>query len=285
MMKTIRLLYPDHVSGGLDTYYFGANLLSHILPQNPDQPQFRVKISPPDKKEYETTDGIYAKKEVFEGIKNALNILKQEAPDKVITIGGNCIVSLAPFDYLRGKYNEIGIVWIDSHPDISSEKSDYTFAHAKVLSALLGKGSPKLSSLMKNEPFSANQILYVGLQDLHDYQEEFLKDINIDFKVQTNEFLSNEKIRDFVKEHKNILIHLDIDVLDPNLFHSTYFANKELIGDGSSGGKMTLDELENILNVISVNSNIVGFTIAEYLPFDEYKLHQLFSRLSLFTNK
>ena len=34
-MKTIRLLYSDHVSGGLDTYYFGANLLQHILPQNP----------------------------------------------------------------------------------------------------------------------------------------------------------------------------------------------------------------------------------------------------------
>ena len=37
-MKTIRLLYPDHVSGGLDTYYFGANLLQHILPQNKNQP-------------------------------------------------------------------------------------------------------------------------------------------------------------------------------------------------------------------------------------------------------
>ena len=32
IMKTIRLLYPDHLSGGLDTYYFGANLLAHILP-------------------------------------------------------------------------------------------------------------------------------------------------------------------------------------------------------------------------------------------------------------
>lgn len=31
-MKTIRLLYPDHVSGGLEAYYFGAHLLTHILP-------------------------------------------------------------------------------------------------------------------------------------------------------------------------------------------------------------------------------------------------------------
>ena len=37
-MKTIRLLYPDHVSGGLDAYYFGAHLMAHILPENSRQP-------------------------------------------------------------------------------------------------------------------------------------------------------------------------------------------------------------------------------------------------------
>ena len=49
-MKTIRLLYPDHVSGGLETYYFGANLLQHILPPNPDQPTIKVDILPPMEK-------------------------------------------------------------------------------------------------------------------------------------------------------------------------------------------------------------------------------------------
>lgn len=33
-MKTIRLLYPDYAGGGLETYYFGAHLLQHILPPN-----------------------------------------------------------------------------------------------------------------------------------------------------------------------------------------------------------------------------------------------------------
>lgn len=37
-MKTIRLLYPDHVSGGLSTYYLGAKLLACMLPDNPAQP-------------------------------------------------------------------------------------------------------------------------------------------------------------------------------------------------------------------------------------------------------
>ena len=36
-MKTIRLLYPDFASGGLDEYYFGSNLMAHILPKNDKQ--------------------------------------------------------------------------------------------------------------------------------------------------------------------------------------------------------------------------------------------------------
>ena len=36
--KTIRLLYPNYISGGLDNYYFGAKLLQHILPQNENRP-------------------------------------------------------------------------------------------------------------------------------------------------------------------------------------------------------------------------------------------------------
>lgn len=103
-MKTIRLLYPDYVSGGLDTYYFGANLLQYILPQNPKQLVVKVNIAPPDGKEKVITNGIYAQEDVLSGIRDAQEKLAKENPDRVITIGGNCMVSLAPFDYLHGKY-------------------------------------------------------------------------------------------------------------------------------------------------------------------------------------
>lgn len=116
-MKTIRLLYPDFVSGGLDEYYFGANLLSHIIPQNDNQPLIRVPITPPNSDKKAISGGIYARNEVESGIKNAINLLERENPDKIITIGGNCIVSLAPFDYLNGKYEDVGVIWLDAHPD------------------------------------------------------------------------------------------------------------------------------------------------------------------------
>lgn len=283
MQKTIRLLYPDYVSGGLDTYYFGANLLAHILPKNENQPLLKVEIPPPDGKERSVTDGIYAKEEVLAGIKNAMSVINEAKPDRIITIGGNCMVSQAPFDYLHGIYENTGIIWIDAHPDVSTVKDDYPNAHAMVLGSLMGYGDSSLSDLMKNRKFKADEILYVGLQGLHDYQKKFLQDAGVDFKVQTEEFVSDEEIRTFMNRFEHVLIHLDIDVLDASLFHSTYFANKNLVGDGSGSGKMTMEKLTAVLKCITDNADVVGLTIAEYLPFDEHKLHDMFSEINIFT--
>lgn len=282
-MKTIRLLYPDYVSGGLETYYFGANLMVHILPENEKQPMFKVEIAPPDGKERSVTDGIYAKDEVIAGIKGAMRVIEEAKPDRIITIGGNCVVSQAPFDYLHGLYENTGIIWIDAHPDVSTVKDNYPNAHAMVLGSLMGYGDSSLSDLMKNRKFNADEILYVGLQRLHDYQEKFLEDMGVDFKIQTEEFVSDDEIRAFMNRFEHILVHLDIDVLDAALFHSTYFANKDLVGDGSGGGRMTIEKLADVMKCITDNSDVVGLTIAEYLPFDEHKLHNMFSQIKLFT--
>lgn len=282
-MKTIRLLYPDYVSGGVDTYYFGANLLAHILPENKNQPLIKVDIAQPNSANKIITDGIYAKGEVLSGIQNAMAKIEKENPDKIITIGGNCLVSLAPFDYLHGKYKNTGIVWIDAHPDVSSPKDGYPNAHAMVLGSLMGYGDNSLSNMMKNNKFNPDEILYVGLQNLHDYQKNFLNNTGVNYKIQTNKFISNNEIHKFIKRFDHILVHFDIDVLDEHFFHSTYFANSELVGDGAGGGKMTIEKLTEILRCITDNSDIVGFTIAEYLPFDEHKLYKMLTEIKLFT--
>lgn len=283
-MKTIRLLYPDYLSGGLETYYFGAKLLEHILPANNNQPLLEVKISPPDGKERNITDGVYAKDEVIEGIRKATEVIEAAKPDKIITIGGNCIVSQAPFDYLHGIYDNIGIIWIDTHPDVSTTKDGYPNAHAMVLGSLLGSEDNPLTGLLKNKKFRPDEILYIGLQELHNYQQKFLEDMKVDYRVQTEDFVSDDEIKAFLHQFDHILIHLDIDVLDASLFHSTYFANKDLTGDGSGSGRMTMEKLSEVLKCITENSDVIGFTIAEYLPFDEHKLHKMFAGIKIFSD-
>ena len=257
--------------------------MAHILPGNERQPLVKVKIAPPDGREKRVTDGIYGKEEVLAGIREAMKAIEEERPDRIITIGGNCMVSQAPFDYLHGRYANTGIIWVDAHPDVSMVKDQYPNAHAMVLGSLLGYGDASLSDLMKNRKFQADEILYVGLQGLHSYQEAFLKDAGVPYKVQENSFLQDDEILAFLRRFDHILLHFDIDVLDEHIFHSTYFANPELSGDGSGGGKMTIAQLSHVLKLVTSRSNVVGFTIAEYLPFDEFKLHQIFSEISLFT--
>ena len=81
----------------------------------------------------------------------------------------------------------------------------------------------------------------------------------------------------------NTISSVLIDVLDAGLFHSTYFANRELVGDGSGSGKMTMEKLSGVLQCIQANSDVVGLTVAEYLPFDEHNLSRMFSKIGILT--
>ena len=253
-----------------------------IVPENQNQPLFKIDLPGPGTIHPEEKDGIYALDEVLLGIQKAKSILYEENPDKVITIGGNCIVSLVPFDYLHGLYPDLEIIWIDAHPDVSTPKDGYPNAHAMVLGSLLGGGAVQLRKEMKNPIFKPENLLYVGLQDLHDYQEKFLKDLKVNYLVQKDKDLNNIDISAFCGKFSRVLVHLDIDVLNPTEFPATYFANPMLVGDGSSGGNMSLARLNEVLHLIDDNSEIVGLTIAEYLPFAEYKLHKSLSSLKIF---
>lgn len=285
MAKTIRLLYPESMSGGLSTYRLGARLMAAMLPENETQPLVKIDVPALGKTGPTITNGIASEAAVLEGIRKARAALEKEAPERVVTVGGNCIVSLASFDHLHALYPEAGILWIDAHPDVSLPENGYPNAHAMVLAALLGRGAPSLAKELKNPAFGAKDLLYIGLQGLHDYQRKFLDDAGVDYAVQTEAFVSDERILAFLTEHPQVFVHLDIDVLDPAFFHDTYFANLELVGDGSGGGRMTIEELGRILRIVSEKVETPAFTIAEYLPFEAERLANVFESLPLFTDK
>ena len=59
---------------------------------------------------------------------------------------------------------------------------------------------------------------------------------------------------------------------------------RPLAGDGSGGGKMTIDKLSEILRAIESSSYISGLPIAEYRPFDEFRFHKMLQGLRLFSD-
>ena len=151
-----------------------------------------------------------------------------------------------------------------------------------VLVNLLGAGDYELSKDVEF-PFKSNQFLYVGIQQPLDFEVKLLEDLDLKYVVQDKIF-NFEEIQKWIKDNNftKIAVHLDLDVLNPNLFRSLYFSEPGVTEFPSESGRMTLDELLNILKGITKQNEVVGFTIAEFLPWDSINLKNILSELDIF---
>ncbi|GCF95489.1 arginase [Enterococcus florum] len=281
-MTTIRLKVPQWQGGNKPNYFFGSQLLSWLAPENPEQKEFEVPI-PEYNGPLQKENGVVGLTRVAATIDLVTEIITKEAPDKIITLGGDCLVSQAPFDYLKGKYGEeLGVIWIDSHPDISTPEI-YHHAHAMVLGNLFGHGDPFLSKKVEN-PFSVDSVLFVGLQEPTKDEKRVMQELALNYQVQNEVRISPKDIKQWVAERNfsKLVVHFDLDVLDPNTFRSLYFTEPGVKEFPSESGKMSLMEVEETMKAISEASDIVGLTIAEYLPWDAANLKKLMNSFNIF---
>ncbi len=283
MGKTIRLIAPDWQGGNKQEYYFGAELLAWLAPKNAQHKEITLDIEKPNNEELAMENGVVAQSIVKRNVRLAADILKEESPDKVITFGGSCLVSQAPFDYLHGKYgDELGVIWIDTHPDVSTP-AIFHHEHAMVLGNLLGQGDPELAKIVES-PFHPNSILYVGIQQPNEAEVALLEELKLAYTIQQTKRLTVEEIQQWIQRNgfSKLAIHLDLDVLDPNIFRSLYFSEPGVTEFPAASGKMTLTELLTITKSLSDKSEIVGLTIAEYLPWDAINLKNILAQLDIF---
>ena len=75
------------------------------------------------------------------------------------------------------------------------------------------------------------------------------------------------------KPPKKVLIHLDLDVLDPNDLY---------VAVGKEPNGMKLKEVVEDINLIGKNFDIVGLTIAERMPIESMRLQFMMNNLPLF---
>src|SRR5215813_9610764 len=84
-------LSPDDASQG---YYLGAQLLNFLAPVN-DQKTVEVPVSL-DINNRATEKGISARNVIVKQTKAALEILNENNPERIVTLGGDCAVSVVP---------------------------------------------------------------------------------------------------------------------------------------------------------------------------------------------
>lgn len=281
----IRLIYPQWQGGVISHwmpdipandaskgYYLGAKLLNMLAPET-NQEIIEIPISL-DIKDRKIENGINSYQVILNQTKSALDTIKENNPDKIVTLGGDCSVSVVPFTYLAKKYqNDIAIIWIDAHPDITLPYDEYTGYHAMALTACLGMGDKKIINLLP-EKFDISKTLIVALRSwdkgMKERQEELkIKSLSPD-EVRNNssailEWLKNTGV-------SKVVIHFDLDVLDP----------AEIIaGVGVEANGMKIKEVIRIINDIASKHDLVGLTIAEPMPRIAIKLKNMMNELPL----
>jgi arginase len=151
-------------------------------------------------------------------------------PDRVVVFGGDCLSTQGPFAYLNEKYNgQLGILWVDAHPDIKSPSEWYN-AHTMVLANLLGEGDEELAAQVKIH-VEPKRVMFAGLRQdgLTEQESGFIDRHQLKGAPPDALVTSSEPVLEWIKHNdiKHLAIHFDLDVLDPKKFRSTFFGEPE----------------------------------------------------------
>ncbi|HRN61659.1 MAG TPA: arginase family protein, partial [Luteimonas sp.] len=166
--KTLRLVFPQWQGGNNPPYHFGSRLLAWLAPA-PSGPVEEVPVAQPDGGALVLEDGIVARAALLEQLREARRLINRHRPDRLVVLGGDCLVDLAPFAYLNERYGgELAVLWVDTHPDIMTP-AQFGHAHAMVLGNLLGQGDADFVQAVPR-PIKPQNVLFVGLHDPTDWE-------------------------------------------------------------------------------------------------------------------
>ena len=123
--------------------------------------------------------------------------------------------------YTKG---ETGLIWIDAHPDINTDKTTVTGnIHGMPVAALLGLGEPSLTHFLDDSTkLKSGNIVMLGLRDIDPPEAEILKEHHIryykwDYIMEHGlQNCLNESI-DYLSHCPAVHVSFDIDSMDPKL--------------------------------------------------------------------
>lgn len=285
--NTLRLIYPQWQGGDIAKwitevkdpeqasrgYYLGAHLLDFLAPST-GQKTLTVPISTEICNRV-VTDGVLDRDAIAQQTRAALDILDIEKPDRIVTLGGECSVSVVPFTWLASKYpDDVAVIWIDAHPDITLPGDVYPAYHAMAVTALMGNGDKKILGQLPAK-IDPSKILFVGLRD---WERDEIKVRQNEYGIKhltPDETVSgSEKVIEWLRNTgaSNVAIHFDMDVLDPN----EIIAAVGVVPDG-----MKIAEVVRVINDVAKEKNLVGLTVAEPMPRTAIILKEMLNQLPL----
>lgn len=285
--KTLRLLFPQWQGGNNPPYFFGAQLLAWLAPAA-QGPVEEVPVIEPDAQPLPHEEGIVGRAALLRQLQGARQLIDKHQPDRLVVLGGDCLVDLAPFAYLNERYDgDLAVLWVDAHPDVMTP-NDFHHAHAMVLGNLLGEGDRDFADAVP-VPLKPSNVMYAGLQQTLAVETATLQRLGLRSAGPAELAATSEPVLQRLRETgaKRLAIHLDLDVLDPTLFRSLLFAEPNIAADtydGVAQGKMSLEQVIRLLADVAGVVDVVGIGIAEHLPWDALAMKNMLAKLPLLGN-
>jgi arginase len=282
---TLRLNMPQWQGGNEPAYGFGARLLSFLAPESKG-PTETIDIATPTDIPLPVEQGVVARSALLEQARAARKAINRHQPARIVTLGGDCLVGLAPVAYLRERYGEqLGMLWIDAHPDVMIP-DEFSHAHAHVLGMLLHrKGADPGFVAEIREPLDARHVIYAGMDECAAHEEKFISEMGLS-RISSAALQGNsDPIVNWIQQNgiRHLAVHFDLDVLDPRKFGPLLFNRPESAEafKGVPKGKMTTDQIVRLLADVERTCDIVGLTITEHLPWETMQTARMLARLPL----
>lgn len=288
---TLRLLFPQWQGGNDPAYGFGARLLDWLAPPAAG-PVETVAVAAPDGTALALEGGIIGRGAVLAQAQDARARIDRHQPDRIVVLGGDCGVDLAPFAYLNERYDgDLAVLWVDAHSDLLT-KAVFPAAHAHVLGTLLGEGEADFRAAVPR-PLKQGHAFIAGLRALPDAYAA-LRDIEAGAMQRHGvgsvgpEALaeSSEPVLAWLRGTgaRQVAIHFDLDVLDPALFRALTFARPGQPARGPDAvpaGRMTLAQVVRLLTDVAREAEVVGLGITEHMPWEAMALRDALAALPL----
>jgi len=279
---TLRLVWPQWQGAGTSSvrslaaefpfdvarrgYAVGSAVLEAVLPPH-DGPTAGVPVETGDVG-LAKLDGIEAKPVVVDQLGRALEVTRRHKPARILTLGGECSVSVAPFSELAARYgDDLAILWIDSHPDIGTPASEYPGYHAMAVAALIGHGDPDVLSLLPTS-VSPERVALVGLHSWTEDDYPNVAEWGIRSFSPGDLRRSSEPVLGWLAATgcTRVAIHFDVDTID---------SDEIVLGLGAEPGGLSSAEVRRIVTDVRAAADVVGFTIAEYFPRQVMHVRQI----------
>ncbi|NER79537.1 MAG: arginase family protein [Leptolyngbya sp. SIO1D8] len=264
--ETLNLFFPQWQGAARFELYEGAKFLYESLHNRISFTQIPTSLT----YSLVADENILGYSQIFSQLLDVCRVIQDHNPQRILTIGGDCGVELAPVSFLNKRYAQaLTVIWLDAHGDLNiPSSSPSAHFHGMPLRVLLGEGDADIV----NCTFSTlrpEQVFLIGAREFDLSERRFIqqKELSVFSAKAINDGDLKQLFSILGKTGSDKLyIHLDLDVIEPEEFPH--------VACPTSGG-IQIDKIRDLLVSLGNDFDIVGCSVLEFLPSGSQNLAAL----------